>query len=305
MDLLDSLVGLRQMAARRRILTYNVICLEHLVGSRMDKVRRQFTDWRGGQVHSRGVFPERAEKPPVVCLHMSPKSGRTFHTVLPHLASQRVAIAPDYPGMGESSPPPADPPVSIGDYAQSMWQVVDALTSGPVHLLGYHTGAMVAAEAAAQRPEKVISIVSLSAPVFTDEETAVLHETYSPLPIDEQGSRFAIMWQRIMAHRGPGMTLEMAATSLAENLRGGEDYEWGHRAAFNYVPTYRRRLASLDHPVFVMNLKDDCWTQTPRADALLKNGRRQDFPEWGHGLLDAFPAEFAAAVLPFLEETES
>ncbi|MFK8051368.1 MAG: alpha/beta fold hydrolase [Woeseiaceae bacterium] len=265
-------------------------------------VRKQYTDWIHGQLHSRGVFPKQAEKPTIVCLHMSPKSGRTYHQVLPLLANNRIAIAPDYPGMGESSPPPADPHVTISDYADAVWQVVDELAPGPVHFLGYHTGCMVAAEAASKRPEQSLSIASLSAPVFTDEETAELHETYAPLLLDESGSRFQIMWQRILRHRGPGMTLEMAATSLAENLRGGEDYEWGHRAAFNYVPTYRQRLAELDLPVFVLNPKDDCWTHTPRADALLKNGRRQDFPEWGHGLLDAHTTDFASVVMPFFEE---
>ena len=110
-------------------------------------VRRAFVDGRYGQIHTRVVVPEQAHKPPVVCLHMSPKSGRSFADVLPWLAKDRVALAPDYPGHGESDPPPAEPHVSIADFAASTWTVIDALGSEPVHLVGYHTGAMVAVEA--------------------------------------------------------------------------------------------------------------------------------------------------------------
>ena len=38
---------------------------------------------------------------------------------------------------------------------------------------------------------------------------------------------------------------EMAAASFAENLRAGDDYEWGHRAAFAYAPTYNQRVSRL------------------------------------------------------------
>ena len=65
-------------------------------------IRKSYTDGRYGQVHCRGIYPAAATKPRVVCLHMSPKSGRSFHEMLPFLAADRIAIAPDYPGHGES-----------------------------------------------------------------------------------------------------------------------------------------------------------------------------------------------------------
>lgn len=51
--------------------------------------------------------------------------------------------------------------------------------------------------------------------------------TYRQIPLDEEGCAFA-MREAVVAHRGPGMTLEMVAASFAENLRGGENYKWGH-----------------------------------------------------------------------------
>ena len=83
---------------------------------------------------------------------MSPKSGKNFADVLPYLGADRLAIAPDYPGHGESDAPPAEPHVSIADFAASTWAAIESLCQGPVHLVGYHTGSMVAVECAHQRP---------------------------------------------------------------------------------------------------------------------------------------------------------
>ena len=268
------------------------------------RVRRTFVDGPFGQVHCRLAIPQHAPKPPIVCLHMSPKSGKSYHDVLPYLAADRIALAPDYPGHGESDPPPAEPHVSIGDFAASVGAVVDSIGGSPMHLVGYHTGSMVAVELAAQRPADVLGIVSISTPVFTEEELKHLNAEYSPIPVDEDGTRFRIMWERVLQHRGPGMTLQMAAASFAENLRAGDDYEWGHRAAFAYAPTYNRHLARIEQPMLVMNPNDDCFEQSKRSDALLKNGRRADFPQWGHGFLNAYPADAARVILEFISEIE-
>lgn len=268
-------------------------------------VRKTYVDGPFGQVHCRIARPANVKRPPVVCLHMSPKSGKSFEELLPLLARDRVALAPDYPGHGESDLPPAEPHVSIADFAASTWAVVDALAEVPAQFVGYHTGAMVAVEAATQRPADVVGIVSVSAPVFDDAELPALQQEFSPIPIDEQGSRFAIMWQRVLRHRGPGMTLPMAAASFAENLRAGDAYEWGHRAAFAYAAEYRRKLSRVEHPVFVMNPADDCFEQSKRADALLQNGRRVDFPQWGHGFMNAYPRDVAAQILAFFDDIES
>lgn len=260
--------------------------------------QRRFVDGHFGQLHCRSAgSPDAAET--VVCLHMSPKSGRSFAGLMPHLAAQRRVLAPDYPGYGESARPPAEPAVSIDDYAEAVWQCIDALGSGVVHLVGYHTGSMVAAAAASQRPAQVRSIVSISAPIFTEAEVEQLQQTYAPIELDEAGKRFRTMWERILFHRGPGMTLEMAADSLAENLRGGEAYEWGHRAAFNFASRYRELLEQLEQPMLVINPNDDCYEQTRRVDRLLRNGKRIDFPHWGHGFLQAYPNDAAEVMNAF------
>lgn len=227
---------------------------------------------------------------------MSPKSGRIFARFLESAADDRIVIAHDYPGYGESDPPPSDPHVTVEDYAGSLWEVVDALGLGTIDILGYHTGSEVAAEAARQRPAQTGNIVMISAPVFTAEELAEVQSIYQPISLDEAGTRFTKMWESVMAHRGSGVTLEMSAESFAENLRPGENYEWGHRAAFQYAPRYADLVAELPHRITVINPQDDLVQQTPRIIPYLSNGEVIDHPEWGHGFLDAH-TEAAVAVI--------
>ena len=236
---------------------------------------------------------------------MSPKSSRSFHDILPLLARERIVVAPDYPGHGESDKPPAEPHVTVSDFAEAAWHCVDALCPGRVHMLGYHTGSMVAVEAAMQRPDAVVSVINIPAPLFTDEELKALSAYFEPIPIDASGERFRIMWDRVLEHRGPGMTLAMAADSFAENLRAGDDYEWGHRAAFAYGPLYRDRLGELEQPIFVMNPNDDCYEVSKRADRLIQNGYRRDYDDWGHGFLSVHKSEAARDICTFIDEAEA
>ncbi|MDJ0749988.1 MAG: alpha/beta fold hydrolase [Woeseiaceae bacterium] len=268
------------------------------------QVKRTFVDGPFGQIHARVARPARADKAAIVCLHMSPKSGRDFADVMPYLALDRAVVAPDNPGHGESDLPPVEPPVTVEDYAQSAWHAVDALVSTPVHLIGYHTGSMVALEMIHSRPQDVASVVNISAPVYSASEQTAMASYFDPIPLDEEGSRFRINWERAMQHRGPGVTLEMLAASYAENLRAGDAYEWGHRAAFAYVPTYNERLKKLEHPLFVMNINDICFDETKRAQPLIRNGRYAEYLQWGQGFLNAFPREAAGELNHFIEDVE-
>ncbi|MEO1575187.1 MAG: alpha/beta fold hydrolase [Pseudomonadota bacterium] len=273
-------------------------------------VWRQFIDGPYGQLHVRTAraasnHGDDTTRAPLMCLHMSPKSSWQYIDLLPEIARHRDAVAPDYPGHGESDLPPPEPHVQLEDYARCMWTVADALGGGPLHLLGSHTGAMVAVEMAHQRPGDVLGIVSQSAPVMTDEEIAAFSDAYAPIPLDEAGTRFTRLWARVLEHRGPNMPLTLCAESFAENLRSGDAYEWGHRAAFDYAPRYRDRLTSIATPILVLNVNDDLCEHSRRADALMQHGQRLELPEWGHGFLSVHADDTAHIIERFCREVEA
>jgi len=246
-------------------------------------IRRAFVDAEYGQMHYRNAG-EPSDKRPLICLHQSPKSSREFIEFMTVAATDRLIIAIDSPGHGESDVPLQK--MSIEDFAYQIWSALDVLEIHKVDIMGHHTGAKVAAEMAWQQPDKVSNIVMVSALVLTPEERDEFKSMFKPIPLDVAGTRFQQMWSRSIQYRGPGVTLEQLAASMAENLRAGEAYEWGHEAAFNYTDNFAERIAKLPHRITVLNPKDMLFELTPRVGKLLKNGEVIDHPEWGFGFMD-------------------
>lgn len=268
----------------------------------MAKPKRLFVDGPYGQIHLRMAVPNAPTRPPLVCLHMFPQSGRNFHRFVGEASNDRIVIAPDVPGYGESDAP--EIPITAEDYARSVWSVVDELAlldNGAIDLFGIHAGAKLAVEAAYQRPGDVRKIALSSAAVLYADEIAQLKRTFSPIPLDEEGSRYQHLWRLLIRDRRSYMTLKTCADSFAEMLRGGEKYEWGHDAIFDYNERFPERLKALGHPVALLNPKDELYSMTTRSLDYLKNGELFDLPAWSHGYLETYPDEAAALILGWLD----
>lgn len=271
----------------------------------MPKPKRLFVDGPHGQIHVRIATPAKAAKqPPLVCLHMFPQSGRNFVQFLEAASVDRVVIAPDFPGHGESDAPAE--PIAAEEYAQSIWAAVDAMgllnTHGAIDLFGVHAGAKLAVETAYQRPDDVRKIVLSSAAVLYPNEIAALKKSFQPIPLDEEGTRFKHLWNLIIRNRRRYMTYDICAASFAEILRGGEKYEWGHDAVFNYNVRFPERLAAITHPVALLNPKDELYDMTLRSMDYLQNVELFDFPQWSHGYIEAYSHEVAELVRQWLDQ---
>jgi pimeloyl-ACP methyl ester carboxylesterase len=205
-------------------------------------------------------------------------------------------MAPDHPGYGMSDPPPSENEATIGAYARAAWAAADAFGFAKVDLFGNHTGGLVAFEMARTAPDRVGAIVTVSAPILAEEERQRFLAYFSPIPLDEAGTRFTTMWARIRQHAAPGVGLEGMARSLLQNLMGGERYEWGHAAAFNWAPELDRVLPALHHPITIINPADELQDHTRRAAALMQSGMIVEKPNWRHGFLDLFPQDVAAII---------
>ncbi len=264
----------------------------------MNTFKRTFIDGPWGQIHCRVKRPEATHKPPLVCLHMFPQSGRNFEAFLNHYPDNRLLVAPDFPGYGESTCPPQQ--INATDYANSIWHTVDALSlldeSGKIDLFGIHAGAKLATEVARLRPQAVNHIALSSAAVLYPEELEELKKAFFPTPLDQDGTRIKMLWNLLIRNRGPEQTLEMLATSLAEMMRAGENYEWGHYAVYEFNTHFPKVLSGLEHPIALINVDDDLYKMTTRTEAHLNNGRLYDFPNWGQGFLEANAAEVAPVI---------
>lgn len=216
-------------------------------------------------------------------------------------ADDRLIIAIDSPGHGESDVPPQK--MGIEGFAKQIWSALEKLDVGNTDLFGHHTGAKVAAEMAWQKPKQVNSIVMVSALILTPEERDAFKSEFQPIALDEAGTRFKTMWEKSIQYRGPNVTLEQLASSMAENLRAGEAYEWGHEAAFDYTESFAERIPKLSHRITVLNPKDMLFDLTPRVSDYLRNGEVIDHPEWGFGFIDTDTQNAVKAVKKALDHS--
>jgi pimeloyl-ACP methyl ester carboxylesterase len=122
------------------------------------------------QVHYRTVEVEGLEifyreagakdAPVVLLLHGFPTSSHMFRDLIPALADSHRVIAPDYPGFGGSSAPPASEFTYTFD---NLARIVDAFTQKlgleryAIYLMDY--GAPIGFRLAAQHPERVSALI--------------------------------------------------------------------------------------------------------------------------------------------------
>lgn len=258
-------------------------------------VRRAFFDARSGQLHFRRASPTLAagDKTPIVLLHQSPLSSRMFSELLPHLASDRVVYAPDTPGYGESAAPGAKP--SVEQYGAALHDFIADLKE-PVDLVGYHTGALLAAHIAARYPTAVRRLVLISYPLFTAERRAQLKVD---APVAADGSVLLAEWRSTMSVRPPGQTLEQAARIVAEKQRAGTQAGWAMAAVAAYDP--QSDLTVIRRPTLLIRPKDGLWDAGAAAAKLIPGAKLEDAPDWAYGLFDAHPADVTTRLRSFLD----
>ena len=266
-------------------------------------LRRAYFECRHGQLHVRTAFPSSGgfdERTPLLCLHQSPLSSRSFLALLPELGTDRSVYALDTPGCGESDPPAArTAPPAIADYAAAVGEFLDALRLREVDVLGHHTGAAVAAELAITRPAQVRRLVLVSPPVHTTQERDAFDAQPWPLPPAADGSHVQREWQRSVAARGPGMTLEQLAAEFADKLHNGPNACLGMGATQHWPAALRLKLVR--QPALVLRPKDELWEASGRARPLMPGAEWQDLPDCGAGLFTVAAAPIAARVRSFLD----
>ena len=122
----------------------------------------------GGETHEEKVRVAYAEwgeaepgKPTVVLLHGSPGRSGDFRRLAPLLGDHHHVVAVDLPGFGRSTRKVPD--YSIRAHALYLEHLLDRLEIDRAHLVGFSMGGGVALHVADDMPERVASIVLLSA----------------------------------------------------------------------------------------------------------------------------------------------
>jgi pimeloyl-ACP methyl ester carboxylesterase len=193
-------------------------------------VQRGFVDLSEGQIHYRTAGSGRRT---VLLLHQTPRSSDEYRDVIPKLGEDLTVFAVDTVGYGDSFKPTKE--YSIENYATTMIKFLDRLGIQKVSLVGHHTGALIAAELAATRGERIEKLV-LSACSYFDEETRNSRRQLKSIDDVEykpDGSHLLELWNH---RRGfyPKDRLDLLQRYLIDALKAGDQIESGHHACQNY-----------------------------------------------------------------------
>ncbi len=264
------------------------------------RVRRGYFECRYGQLHVHNAIPPGGgfeEGTPLLCVHKPPLTGRLFERFLTITGRDRSVYAPDIPGFGDSDTPAGARP-AIADYAAAIGDFLESMRFRQIDLLGYHTGALIAAELAIARPKQVRRLVLVSVPVLSEAEREAIRRAPPVAPPVPDGSHLAGEWRRTLDAYGANVPLEVVARAFTEKLHNTAAAAWAAAAALQYP--VRERLAVIPQPVLVLRPKDDLWDATPRARELLPKARFVELPEQGPAVFETAPEAVADSVRDFL-----
>ena len=270
-----------------------------IAGSTPVPVRRNYLSGQYGQIHFRIAQPLiKTNKRPVICLHMSPNSSRVYERFMGFLGTDRLCIAPDTPGFGDSDPPFQQP--LIEDYASELGKFIENLNLDSVDLIGYHTGSETCVELGHQYPDKISRIAIISAPIFNESEREDHKNQFALLEPLQDGSHLAQKWVSHTKWRMAGWSLDHLAYQFNDALRNPDISWWGHSAAFEYE--MEQKLKDTSKEVLVLNPEDDLVNYTNRAKNISPRVKVLDLPGWNHGFLDLNPEETVQILRKFYDD---
>ena len=232
--------------------------------SKGTQVRRGFVNTSLGQLHYRTA----GTGPPLVLLHNTWLSSHMFGADLPRLALEFEVFAIDTLGQGHSDPaPPRE--LEIAEYANILHEALDGLGLERPAIAGQATGAVIAAEAAAQIPDRLRRLVLTGLPLWRNPATRLAQlevDTFADWEPDENGAGLLHAWKQ---HGSEALTGYHDATEvLIDYLRPGPRCSLPLRALFRWEP--RERLPLVTAPTLVLSHTDSIWSRnTPRVAELL------------------------------------
>lgn len=264
--------------------------------------QRLFVDGDYGQVHVRIASPPRGlvSKPPLLLLHPSPYSSAFYLDFMENMSRDRLVIAIDTPGFGDSDRPAAPP--SIEDYSRNALRTLTALGMvEPVDVLGYHTGTLIGIEMALNAPERVRRLVLPGVPFFTGEAQSAAFEQYAkPDLLDASGSHHDSKWAFASAGLQHGMSLERAQEHFADMVQAIPESGHAYYGVFRYPGA--QQLPKLTQPSLFIAPTGSLLEETKAAQALAPNSELIILSEYPHNVFDLGVPFIADLTREFLDE---
>lgn len=267
--------------------------------------KKGYVDGRFGQIHYHSARPaENTHKTPVVFFHQNPKSAEEYRPLLEVVGQDRLAIAFDTPGYGESGRPDEAPDMT--GLAGAMEDAIVAMGygpdgKGPVDVFGFHTGVSIATELAILKPEVVRRVVMSGIAYFDKAER---DKIWANLPrqerLHEDGTFVLNRWYLIVTKRAEGVSLERAAKIFVEDIHSLDKFWFAYNAFWAHAP--EERFPLITQPVLVLQPHEMLLKETRRAkEELLPDADMVELPDIVDDVFDTGAEEIGAALTKWLD----
>jgi pimeloyl-ACP methyl ester carboxylesterase len=255
-----------------------------------DTLHRGYVPSSYGQLH----YVECGSGEVVLMLHQTPRSWTEYLDVLPLVGARYRAIAMDTLGFGASAKPAGVH--TVERWADAAGELLDALGVDRFHLVGHHTGGVIAVELAARRRDQVASLLLSGTPFIDDEKrrTADQRTTVDLVEPKPDGSHLLELWNRRREFYRPG---EEAALNrfMIDALTVLDRVEEGHEAVRRSL--LDRRLAEVTARILAICAQDDRFSR-PALEKFAALSIETRIVPGGHvPLPEQQPERFAAIVL--------
>ncbi|MCS6947434.1 MAG: alpha/beta hydrolase, partial [Steroidobacteraceae bacterium] len=210
-----------------------------------------------------------------------------------------AALAPDLPGYGQSDPNPE--PNSLDRYAAILPAALRSRGWDSAHLVGHHTGAVVAACFARAAPAAVRRLVLNGFPLLSAEEREhFLSFYFGPPQPRADGSHLLDAWHNRLRSTPGWRDLDLMHRYTVIGLASGA-HNW---KAFPLIiaADLAQLLRDLAVPTLLLtNTGEDLYAATQRCRALRPDFAYAELQGGTHDIIDEQPQEWLRAVVTFLQ----
>jgi pimeloyl-ACP methyl ester carboxylesterase len=242
---------------------------------------------------------------PLLMLHDAPGGSCSMRPLAEAIGGERLTIAPDLPGLGESHPLPYP---SLGSYVTALVELLEQLECGPVDVFAEGLGTCFAIALAAHHPQLVRRLALDGLPMVRSRERRLYARYYCPpLVPDRHGTHLLRIWQQMRdaeaswpwfdrtaqaaRRHDPDLDPERMHANLVEVMKRLPSYGDAARTALEAA--VREILRGVQQPVLLFDVADDVrYAGTRRAARHLADARIVPRPQ--------APAARAQAMRDFL-----
>ncbi|WP_338692642.1 alpha/beta fold hydrolase [Streptomyces sp. Q6] len=253
---------------------------------------KDYVPSRFGQLH----YVETGDGEPVLLLHQTPRSWTEYVDVLPLVGARYRAIAMDTLGYGASAKP--EEPHTIERFADGVGDLVDALGLDRFHLVGHHTGGVVAVEVAARLQDRVASLLLSATSFVDDEKRGGAHGSVDHVDPTPDGTHLRHLWDNRRGFYRPGEE-EALGRYVIDALTVLDRVEEGHRAVRRYA--MEPRLPQITARTLAVCAPDDRFSLPSLAKFAAALGCPTRVLSAGHAAApEQIPREFADTVVEWV-----